>query len=366
VTSAQSPVTWNTSTDVSADISKLTDGTTYHFRGKAENSLGIVYGNDMSFTTPSQFSPTANISEVTNLNPTTATLNGAVAGHGLSTTVTFEYGTTTSYGSTVTPAQSPVTCDGFKDVRADISGLTAGTTYHVRMVAENSHGITYGNDMEFTTPNQSASTATTWGVTNLTSTTGTLNGSVNGLGLPTTVTFEYDADTSIWDIPTSYGNTVIASQSPVTENGIINVSADISGLTPCLIYHFRIRAENSLGVIYGSDQYFYKVSRPTVTTTPASGITSTTAIVGGDITSDGGSAITERGVIWWLTSNHSGRARVLKDDSIGTGRFTCTLSGLQPNTSYYVRSYAKNCLSTRFIGVLNWTEGDIIRFTTSP
>ncbi len=70
-------------------------------------------------------------------------------------------------------------------------------------------------------------------VTNLTSTTATLNGTVNGYGLPTTVTFEYDADTSAGkgDIQISYSNTVTASQSPVADSGIINVSADISGLS---------------------------------------------------------------------------------------------------------------------------------------
>jgi uncharacterized protein (TIGR02145 family) len=94
-------------------------------------------------------------------------------------------------------------------------------------------------------------------VTNLTSTTATLNGTVNGHGLSTMLTFEYDTATTTLDIPTIYSNTIVASQSPVTESGIINVSADISGLTPYRIYHFRIKAENSLWKnFYGSDQYF--------------------------------------------------------------------------------------------------------------
>ena len=85
-------------------------------------------------------------------------------------------------------------------------------------------------------------------VTNLTDTTATLNGTVNAFGLSTIVTFEYDTTTS-------YGNSVTASQSPVTVDGITNVSADISGLDSCSIYHFRIKAENSLWTnFYGAEK----------------------------------------------------------------------------------------------------------------
>jgi uncharacterized protein (TIGR02145 family) len=102
-------------------------------------------------------------------------------------------------------------------------------------------------------------------VTNVTSTTATLNGTVNGYGLPTTLTFEYDADTSAGkeDIQISYSNTVTASQSPVADTGLINVSADISGLNPCQGYKFRIKAENSLWEnFYGEQQSFSTIYDP--------------------------------------------------------------------------------------------------------
>ena len=102
-------------------------------------------------------------------------------------------------------------------------------------------------------------------VTNLTSTTVTLNGTVNGYGLPTTVTFEYGSDTSAskGENPISYSNTVIASQSPVADTGLINISADISGLNPCQVYHFRLKAENSLWKnFYGEQQSFSTIHDP--------------------------------------------------------------------------------------------------------
>ena len=96
--------------------------------------------------------PTAATEPAANITKTTATLNGTVNSSDLSTTVTFEYGTTTSYGSTVTAFQSPVTGDSITHVSADISGLTSITYYHFRVTAVNSRGTVYGDDRTFTTP----------------------------------------------------------------------------------------------------------------------------------------------------------------------------------------------------------------------
>ncbi len=83
-------------------------------------------------------------------------LNGTVNANYLSAIVTFEYGTTISYNSTATAVQSPVTGNINSYVSAYITGLTVNTTYHFRVVAENLSGISYGNDMVFTTLNKVA------------------------------------------------------------------------------------------------------------------------------------------------------------------------------------------------------------------
>ena len=69
--------------------------------------------------------PVVKALEVTNITDSTATLNGTVNTYGLSTTVTFEYGTLAIYGSIVTACQIPVTGDSITDVSANISGLTS-------------------------------------------------------------------------------------------------------------------------------------------------------------------------------------------------------------------------------------------------
>lgn len=253
VTASPSSVEGMTNTDVSASITGLTAGTSYHFRVKAVNSVGTTYGSDMTFTTEG-LAPTATTLDATSKTSTGATLNASVNANMASTTVTFEYGTTTSYGQTVTASQSPVTGSSNTNVSANISGLSAGTTYHFRVKAVNSVGTTYGSDMTFTTAGL-APTATTMAATNKTATGATLNATVNANMVSTAVTFEYGTTTS-------YGQTVNASQSPVTGNAIKNVSANLTGLTAGTTYHFRVKAVNSVGTTYGSDMTFTTLYPP--------------------------------------------------------------------------------------------------------
>jgi PKD repeat protein len=77
--------------------------------------------------------PLATTNAATSLGTTTATLNGMVNAHNSSTTVTFEYGTTISYGSTITATQSPVSGSSNTSVSAGITGLTPNTIYHYRV-----------------------------------------------------------------------------------------------------------------------------------------------------------------------------------------------------------------------------------------
>ena len=81
----------------------------------------------------------------------TATLTGTVNPNGAETVVTFEYGVTTSYGSSVVAKESPLYFDTARSVSADIINLDSLTSYHYRIKAENGKGITYSADSTFTT-----------------------------------------------------------------------------------------------------------------------------------------------------------------------------------------------------------------------
>jgi hypothetical protein len=133
-----------------SNISDLDGASTYYVRAYATNNTGTGYGMVMSFSSLGQI-PTAVTNPATNITTTSTRLNGTVNSNYLSTIVTFEYGTSTSYSNTATATQSPVSGDGNTNVSVDISGLLPATTYHFRVKTINSLGTTYGNEISFTT-----------------------------------------------------------------------------------------------------------------------------------------------------------------------------------------------------------------------
>lgn len=145
-------VSGSTNTDVYASLTQLTPNTTYHYRVKAVGTTGTVSGADMTFTTAAATPATvATTNSATAITPSTATLNGTVNANTLSTTISFEYGTTTSYGRTINANPSTASGTSSTNVSANITGLTANSTYHFRIKAVNSAGTTYGDDLTFST-----------------------------------------------------------------------------------------------------------------------------------------------------------------------------------------------------------------------
>lgn len=88
-------------------------------------------------------------------------------------------------------------------------------------------------------------------------------------------------------------------------------------------------------------------TQPTVTTAAVTSIGTTTAVSGGNVTSDGGAAVTDRGVCWSASSGPT-VASPRTHDGAGTGSFVSQLTGLSANTSYYVRAYATNSAGTSY------------------
>jgi starch-binding outer membrane protein SusE/F len=129
-----------------------------------------------------------------------------------------------------------------------LSGLIGGVAYFVRAYATNSAGTGYGITKSFI-PSGQTPTATVAAATNITSTTATLNGYVNPNSFSTIVIFEYG-------ITTAYTSTITASQSPVLESTNMAVSANLTGLKPATLYHYRVKATSFLGAVFSSDITF--------------------------------------------------------------------------------------------------------------
>lgn len=100
---------------------------------------------------------------------------------------------------------------------------------------------------------------------------------------------------------------------------------------------------------------------PTLTTTAITSIETTTAISGGIISSDGASNVTSRGICWSTNTNPT-TADSKTSDGTGSGTFVSNLTGLLPNTTYYVRAYATNSVGTAYGNQVSFSTFETMYF----
>lgn len=150
-TSASLPA-GNRASAVIASIVSLSPSTTYHYRIVATNANGSASGSDATFTTSpaAALPPTVTTAAATGVSASGATLNGSVNPNGLATTVYYQYGPTSSYGSATAP-QNAGSGTGAAPEPVTLTGLSAATSYHFRIVASSSAGTSLGVDQSFVT-----------------------------------------------------------------------------------------------------------------------------------------------------------------------------------------------------------------------
>ena len=136
-------------------------------------------------------------------------------------------------------------------VSVTVTGLQPATTYNFQVVAFNSGGTSTGTMLTFTTAGAKPA-ATTLPATDISSTSATVNGTVNSQGNPTTYYFEYGTSTN-------YGS--FSGINPLAATNVaVSVSNSLTGLLPATLYHFRVVATNSQGTSFGADQAFATTS----------------------------------------------------------------------------------------------------------
>ncbi len=123
----------------------------YHYRAVASNTNGVVNGLDATFQTTAGLPAVVITDSPSGIGLNGATIAAFVIPNGSDTAVTFEYGLTTAYGSTLEPALDAGSGSGEVMVSATLSGLKPGTMYHYRADATNSAGVVIGGDRNFAT-----------------------------------------------------------------------------------------------------------------------------------------------------------------------------------------------------------------------
>jgi hypothetical protein len=137
---------------VHVTASGLLPGTTYHFHIIALNKNGVTLGTDHTFKTTGPAPADVATGPATLLGPFNATLTGVITPHGASTTYYFQYGLTVFYTNGHTPAGTVPAGSAPVNVSTPLAGLQPGATFHFRLVAIHSGGVTsYGNDQTLMT-----------------------------------------------------------------------------------------------------------------------------------------------------------------------------------------------------------------------
>jgi len=188
--------------------------------------------------------PSAVTTPASALTPVSATLNGTVNPSGLATNYHFEYGTTSSYGSS-TPVVSAGSGSAAVAVNAAISGLITGATYHFRLVATNSDATSNSSELTFVPGSGTITTTIPSSVTgNSASTGGNINYNGGLTVMARGVCWSTVANPTILDLHTTDGS----------GSGIFTSS--LVSLPPGTTFHVRAYATNSACTFYGDDFVF--------------------------------------------------------------------------------------------------------------
>jgi uncharacterized protein (TIGR02145 family) len=334
-----------------SQLTGLLGDSVYYVRAYATNAIGTGYSSQLSFTAIAAVLETVTTTPVTSITSNSAISGGNVTANG--------GGVISARGVVWNTATMP-TLSHFKTTNgtgtgtftSNLTSLTPpGTTYYVRAYVTNNRGTAYGNEVTFTSL-AVPPTVVTKPVTTITSTSAISGGTISLTG---------GAPHSEKGLVYGTARNPTILNSKISDNTAgSDWTTNITGLTGNTKYYVRAYAINSAGTAYGGlDSFNTSPLVPIIATDPVASITKTTAVSGGNISSDGGSAITARGIVWNKTGNPLvGTDSISTDASMTTGLYTLNLGNLNSGITYYVRAYATNAVGTAY--------GNQLTFTTQP
>lgn len=331
-------VAGNTTGEYSDIVSSLLVGKIYYVRAYAINKVGVAYGEEqVADLTP--LPPTVQTNEVSAISPdaASATFNATITDTG--DPIYTERGFVYSKSQTPTTGNATkVTVSGTDEgnYSKTETGLDVNCMYYVRAFVIYSGGTVYGEEKSFTIKKLSVPTVTTTSPANIAYTSATVGGNVTSDGAGTVSERGVCYSTS--------ANPTTSDNVEKSGSGVGNYTVDLYGLSDGTTYYVRAYAINEKGTSYGEELSFqtYAFGKPTVTTTTPTNITYTSAVVGGNVTADGGATVTERGICYSSSTSTPTISDNVESSDSGLGHFALNLTGLTPSTTYYVRAYAVN------------------------
>ena len=328
-------------------IIELTPGTQYYIRSYSINTAnGVTYGNEMSFSTNSADLPEVVSLHVSNITATSAVAHGKVVSEGNSPVTERGVCWSTEHGPLVSGCHSSAG-SGLGTFSVTISGLTQNATYYIRSYAINAQGITYGAEMNFTVL-EGQPEVKTLPATNVEAITAVGQGEVLSQGaspiIERGICWSIKQHPSIEDAHQSAGS------------GIGEYKVSLMGLKANTTYYLRAYASNEFGTGYGEEVSMTTLCLPIVTTNEVTDITTNSAICWGNVTNQGDSPVTERGVCW-STEHEPTINDAHASNGAGEGSYSCQVSDLHVRKTYFIRSYATSNLGTAY--------GEEFKFSTN-
>jgi len=340
-------------------ISPTTSGT-YYVRAFATNAAGQTgYGSVVTVTVSA--TPTVTTNAATSVLFSSATLNLSLPGG--TTGITARgflysldpYAVLVSGNANVVPRTTTT-------LTAALTNLEMDTTYYYRAYATNAAGTGYGEILSFTTQTD-ARVTTTNNFRAINNTGFNAEGNFNYLASGATCQEKGFAYSRTNEFPTvtttSNANDGYVRTTADRTTGFYDL--DITGLTANMKYYVRAYVRTSQGYVYGQVREVTTANALlSLTTSNVTTYTGTTARFTGNVTNNTGRALTEKGFVYSSTrTTPTIGDTVVKHSATSAGSYNLDVTGLAPNTTYYVRAYARNGAATADIAY-----GNTVTFTT--
>lgn len=349
----------NTIGEYRFSFATLKPNTKYYTRGYAITNSGIVYGNELSFTTQIITKPVVSTALPTMITSKTASCGGTILNEGTSAVV--GYGV---YVSTVNPIPTTTDWDIHGSINSGnfvckLTNLQPNTKYYVRSYAINNSGISFGDVVSFATEKVGLTSILTNQPSSIFTSAAKVGGTIISDG-GSKFTSVGVCVSSVNSVPTTIDakTDLIGVSESVFQVSLIDLKANTT-------YYTRAFGINDLGTFYG-EVISFTTKKPGVPVLEITNISGLGLNVGGSasIINNGGDEITSYGFVWsksdnpditWPLVSMTKTEGPIPNSSSFNGSFT---GGIFPNTIHYVRAYATNSYGTGYSIALRFTTGN--------